>query len=188
MPGMSENTASALLPLRFGVHGHARKRGQGPKKGSGTKSAKHPKGRAGFWFLTPFSAPANFFGPTPKFSCNKALAPLSTTPSDTQTGAAGGTNYEFGVILTTGKQGDFAAGIIVVRLPVGRNLICLTRLRRHDWRNLRFKKLRQFDCEPPSRHDTRKFLKSYPSSNRNLHSGSLHISNAIRRTESSSWV
>ena len=29
---------------------------EGPKKGSGTKSAKHPKGRSGFWFLTPFSS------------------------------------------------------------------------------------------------------------------------------------
>ena len=28
-----------------------------PKKGSGTKSAKHPEGRSGFWFLTPFSDP-----------------------------------------------------------------------------------------------------------------------------------
>ena len=27
------------------------------KKGSDTKSAKHPKGRSGFWCLTPFSRP-----------------------------------------------------------------------------------------------------------------------------------
>ena len=27
----------------------------GQKKGSGTKSAKHPLDRSGFWFLTPFS-------------------------------------------------------------------------------------------------------------------------------------
>ena len=26
-----------------------------PKKGSGTNSAKHPKGRSGYWYLTPFS-------------------------------------------------------------------------------------------------------------------------------------
>ncbi len=33
-----------------------RKKGAGWKKGSGTNSAKHPKGRSGYWFLTPFSA------------------------------------------------------------------------------------------------------------------------------------
>jgi len=26
----------------------------GREKGSGTKSAKHPKGRSGFWYLSPF--------------------------------------------------------------------------------------------------------------------------------------
>jgi len=39
----------------------------GGKRGSGTKSAKHPKGRSGFWYLTPF------FQPAPKLSCHKAL-------------------------------------------------------------------------------------------------------------------
>ncbi len=29
----------------------------GREKGAGTKSAKHPKGRAGFWYLTPFPSP-----------------------------------------------------------------------------------------------------------------------------------
>ena len=29
------------------------------KKGSGTDSAKHPEGRSGYWFLTPFSGNVN---------------------------------------------------------------------------------------------------------------------------------
>lgn len=38
----------SILPTRI-IHTHI-----DAEKGSGTNSAKHPKGRSGYWFLTPF--------------------------------------------------------------------------------------------------------------------------------------
>ena len=39
--------------IMFYCFAKVKKRG-GTEKGSGTKNAKHPLGRSGFWYLTPF--------------------------------------------------------------------------------------------------------------------------------------
>ena len=59
------------IKLRPGIQCFVTGKSQGGsirrKRGSGTKNAKHPSGRSGFWYLTPFSSP------TLKPGCDKPL-------------------------------------------------------------------------------------------------------------------
>ncbi|MBX3418883.1 MAG: RHS repeat protein [Pirellulaceae bacterium] len=59
------------------------------KKGSGTKSAKHPQGRSGFWYLTPFSR-----GQVTSYTYNARGERISETFPDHVTGSnPGDTTY-----------------------------------------------------------------------------------------------
>ena len=51
-----------------------------PEKVSDTKSAKHPKGRFGFWCRTPFPDADTFSRTTPEFSFDRALVVVQAHP------------------------------------------------------------------------------------------------------------